>query len=93
MLYYNHIIKKNVSLLNLPPHLTFTATGQYGQYFFLILQKGYNSKKISGYKETFAVMYENCKGMKGEAENGPGGKEEIECTKSKITRGRVSTKQ
>lgn len=38
-------------------------------------------------------MYENCKGMKGEAENGPGGKEEIECTKSKITRGRVSTRQ
>lgn len=38
-------------------------------------------------------MYENCKGMKGEVENGPGGKEEIEGTKSKITGGRVSTKQ
>lgn len=38
-------------------------------------------------------MYENCKGIKGEVENGPGGKKEIECTKFEITRERVSAKK
>lgn len=81
MLYYNHIIHKNVSLLNLPPHLKFTTVNM-DNIFFLILQKGYNYKKISSYKETFTIMYENCKGTKGEVENGPGGKKEIECVQN-----------